>query len=199
MTVKYTIYPVATQNMAKVQQTVTLLWLNVFSMVYGTQCDASASASTSTTLLKVACPFLAQPNLGTFTVAHSFLHNFPFLKKGASFQQFVDAHNLLHKYGKFEDVCTFVTEQANLSNFTNGVRCFAQFNFFRILLTKGAYFKETQSCAGCFDANAQQNHTCAECFAQVLSKTTFQSFRQVFDLKTQFRQNCSCLTVFHNL
>ena len=73
------------------------------------------------------------------------------------------------------------------------------FNVFRILLTKGVYFKETQSCAGCFDANFKQNHTCAESFAQVLSKTTFQSFWQVFDLKTQFRQNYSCLTVFHNL
>lgn len=36
MTVKYTISPFATQNMDKVQQTVTLLLLNVFSMVYGT-------------------------------------------------------------------------------------------------------------------------------------------------------------------
>ena len=73
------------------------------------------------------------------------------------------------------------------------------FNVFRILVTKGAYFNETQSCAGCFDANFKQKHTCAECFAQVLWKTTFQSFRQVFDLKSKFRQNYSCLTVFHNL
>ena len=35
--------------------------------------------------LKVARPFLAQPNVGKFTVARSVLHNFPFLKKGANF------------------------------------------------------------------------------------------------------------------
>ena len=73
------------------------------------------------------------------------------------------------------------------------------FNVFRILLTEGTYFKETRSCAECFDANFKQNHTCAECFAQALWKTTFQSFRQVFDLKSRFKQNYRFLTVFHNL
>ena len=35
--------------------------------------------------LKVARPFLAQPNLGKFIIAHSVFQYFPFLKKGANF------------------------------------------------------------------------------------------------------------------
>ena len=149
--------------------------------------------------LTVARTFLAQPNLGKFTVAHFVLHNFRFWKKAL-----ISNNSLMRTL--------FCTNMVNLKMFARlwlnkpikvnlqmACAVFHNVNVFRILVTKGAYFKETQSCAECFDAYFKQNHTCAESFGQVLSKMTFQCFRQVFDLRSQFRQNCSWLTVFHNL
>ena len=45
------------------------------------------------------------------------------------------------------------------------------FNVFRLLLTKGAHFKQNQSCAQRFDANFKQNHSCTEFLSQDLLKT----------------------------
>ena len=55
-----------------------------------------------------------QTNLGKFIVAlpYSFCQVvafFTFLTKNANLQQFVVVHTVFHKYGKLEDVCTFLT------------------------------------------------------------------------------------------
>ena len=47
-------------------------------------------------------------NLGKFTVARSVLHNFTFLTKNVNFKQFVDAHFLFHKHGKFKEISKFL-------------------------------------------------------------------------------------------
>ena len=68
---------------------------------------------------------------------------------------------------------------ANFEQQHGCARCFLQvlsktalhnFNVFRLLLTKGAHFKQNQSCAQRFDANFTQNHSCTGFFHKIYQK-----------------------------